>query len=251
MNILLLEDEAPAARRLTRMLADLRPDYQLLAVLDSVEGAVNWLNTYARPDLMLVDIHLADGSSFAIFRQVPLLTPVIFTTAYDAYTLEAFRVNSIDYLLKPIEMDQLAAALHKFESLRQSSPIALPNLTDLLNHLAPSPYKERLLVKTGTQLSSLPTAEIAYCYAEQGVTFVIDGKGHRLIVDYSLDELEAFLAPTLFFRLNRKLIVQLRAIGRIHAYFNSRLKVELLPPATFETIVSRERVNAFKTWLDT
>jgi DNA-binding LytR/AlgR family response regulator len=253
MNLLIIEDEAPAARRLTRMLAELRPDWQVLDVIDSVEAAVTWLRTFARPDLLLMDIQLADGISFEIFRQVTVTTPVIFTTAYDAFTLKAFKVNSIDYLLKPIEEDELAAALQKFETLHDRQPNALPPaLIEFMAQLsAPQPApKERLLVKTGAQLVAVPVASLAYLYADGGLTFAIDAAGKRHVLDYTMDEAEGFLPPAPFFRISRKLIVQVSAIARIHTYFNSRLKLDLTPAPAFEVIVSRERVAEFKAWLD-
>jgi two-component system, LytTR family, response regulator LytT len=257
MNLLLIEDEAPAARRLTRLLTELRPDWRVLDVIDSVEASVHWLRTFARPDLLLMDIQLADGVSFDIFRQVTVTTPVIFTTAYDEFTLKAFKVNSIDYLLKPIEEDELAAALQKFETLHQSAPDALPPvLTQLLAQLSasavarmPAP-KERFLVKSGAQLLAVPVASLAYLYADEGLTFAVDTAGKRHILDYTMDEADGFLPVKSFFRVSRKLIVQVSAIARIHTYFNSRLKLDLQPAPAFEVIVSRERVAEFKAWLD-
>jgi DNA-binding LytR/AlgR family response regulator len=261
MNLLLIEDEAPAARRLTRLIADLRPDWRVLDVIDSVEASVHWLRTFARPHLLLMDIQLADGISFDVFRQVTVTTPVIFTTAYDEFTLKAFKVNSIDYLLKPIEEEELAAALQKFETLHQAVPDALPPaLTQLLAQFSapatgqpaarmPAP-KERFLVKSGAQLLAVPVASLAYLYADEGLTFAVDTAGKRHILDYTLDEADGFLSGKEFFRVSRKLIVQVPAIVRIHTYFNSRLKLDLQPAPAFEVIVSRERVSEFKAWLD-
>jgi DNA-binding LytR/AlgR family response regulator len=257
MNLLLIEDEAPAARRLTKLVATIRPDWQILDVIDSVEAAVNWLRTFARPDLLLLDIQLADGISFDIFRQVTVTTPVIFTTAYDEFTLKAFKVNSVDYLLKPIDEDELATALQKFETLHQATlnnlQAALPTaLTQLLAQLsAPQPaVKERFLVKSGAQLVAVPVSSLAYLYADDGLTFVIDAGGKRHILDYTMDEVDGFLPPKQFFRISRKVIVHVSAIGKIHPYFNSRLKLDLHPAPAFEVIVSRERVGEFKAWLD-
>ncbi|MBO0952295.1 LytR/AlgR family response regulator transcription factor [Fibrella forsythiae] len=257
MNLLLIEDEAPAARRLTRLLADIRPDWTVLDVIDSVEAAVNWLRTYTHPDLLLMDVQLADGISFDIFRQVTVNVPVVFTTAYDEFTLRAFKVNSVDYLLKPIDEEELAAALQKFESLHTAKQAGevheLPStLAQLLNQLAapkPAP-KERLLVRNGAQMVTLPVSSLAYLYSDEGLTFAVDSVGKRHILDYTLDEAADFLPPSQFFRISRKAIVQVSAIGKIHAYFNSRLKLDLQPTPAFEVIVSRERVAEFKAWLD-
>ncbi len=253
MNLLLIEDEAPAARQLTRLLGSLRPDWRVLDVIDSVEAAVSWLRTFARPDLLLMDIQLADGISFDIFRQVTVTAPVIFTTAYDEFTLKAFKVNSVDYLLKPIDADELAAALDKFEALHVAQPGTLPPaLAQFLAQFSTPPPapKERILVKNGAQLAAISVASLAYLYADEGLTFAMDASGKRHVLDYTLDEAEVFLASKQFFRISRKLIVQVSAISRIHTYFNSRLKLDLQPAPTFEVIVSRERVAEFKAWLD-
>ncbi len=248
MNVLLIEDEQPAAKRLTKLLTDLRPNLRVLDVIDSVEATVSWLRTFPAPDLLFMDIQLADGISFDIFRQVDVRTPVIFTTAFDEFTLKAFKVNSVDYLLKPIDPDELAAALHKFDLLQPAS--APPALEKLLQQLAPPTYKERLMVKTGQQLGYVPVSSLAYLYSDEGLTFAVDTAGKRSILDYTLDQTEGFLSPKQFFRISRKLIVNLQAIHKIHVYFNSRLKLDLLPPPAFEVIVSRERVGDFKAWLD-
>jgi len=257
MNLLLIEDEATAARRLTKLIRDLRPTWSVLDVIDSVEASVQWLRTFPRPDLLFMDIQLADGISFEIFRQTDVTTPVIFTTAYDEYTLKAFKVNSIDYLLKPIDEDELAAAVQKFERNHTeltalTETVLPPVLTQLIEQFspAPSPYKERILIRTGPQLVSVPVASLAYLYSEDGVTFTLDTAGKKYILDYTIDEATGFLSPRQFFRISRKVLVQLSAIGRIHSYFNSRLKLDLLPATTFEVIVSRERVADFKSWLD-
>lgn len=258
MNILLIEDEAPAARRLTKLIADLRPNWRVLDVIDSVEASVQWLRTFPRPDLLFMDIQLADGISFEIFRQADVQTPVIFTTAYDEYTLKAFKVNSVDYLLKPIDEDELALAVQKFETLRAGSlqtgsPALAPELVQFIAQLSQpkSSYKERLLVKSGQQLISVPVESLAYLFSDEGVTFAVDGAGKKFMLDYTLDDAEGFLPPRQFFRISRKTIVRLSAISRIHPYFNSRLKLDLQPASAFEVIVSRERVVEFKTWLDT
>lgn len=257
MNVLLIEDEQPAARRLKRLLTDHRPDWHVVDVIDSVEATVQWLRTFPLPDLLFMDIQLADGISLDVFRQIAVRPPVIFTTAYDQYTLQAFKVNSVDYLLKPIDDDELEAALQKFESLRPETPTGNAGspvdstLDKLLRYLTPPAYKERLLVKSGPQLLTVPVSSLAYLYSDEGLTFAVDTGGKRHLLDYTLDEAAAFLDPKPFFRISRKLIVHLPAIHRVHAYFNSRLKLDLLPTPPFEVLVSRERVGDFKAWLDT
>jgi len=258
MNILLIEDEAPAARRLSKLITDLRPGWRILDVIDSVEASVQWLRTFQQPDLLFMDIQLADGISFEIFRQADVQTPVIFTTAYDEYTLKAFKVNSVDYLLKPIDEDELATAFQKFETLRAGSlptggTTLSPELAQFIAQLTQpkSPYKERLLVKIGQQLVSVLVDSLAYLYSDEGVTFAVDLAGKKYMLDYTLDDADGFLSPRQFFRISRKVIVRLSSISRIHPYFNSRLKLDLQPVPSFEVIVSRERVVEFKAWLDT
>ena len=248
MNVLLIEDEQPAAKRLTKLLTDLRPNLRVLDVIDSVEAAVAWLRTFPAPDLLFMDIQLADGISFDIFRQVDVRTPVVFTTAYDEFTLKAFIVNSVDYLLKPIDPAELSAALQKFDSLQPAATSA--TLAKLMQHLAQPTYKERLLVKTGQQLGYVPVNSLAYLYSDEGLTFAVDTAGKRWLLDYTLDQADGFLSPKQFFRISRKLLVHLPAIHKIHTHFNSRLKLDLLPPTPFEVFVSRERVGDFKAWLD-
>lgn len=258
MNLLLIEDEAPAARRLTKLISDLRPNWRVLDVIDSVEASVQWLRTFPRPDLLFMDIQLADGISFEIFRQADVQTPVIFTTAYDEYTLKAFKVNSVDYLLKPIDEDELALAVQKFETLRagslQTGAATLPpELAQFIAQLAQpkTPYKERLLIKSGQQMLSVLVDSLAYLYSDEGITFAVDRAGKKYMLDYTLDDADGFLPPRQFFRISRKVIVCQSAISRIHPYFNSRLKLDLQPALAFEVIVSRERVVEFKAWLDT
>jgi len=253
MNVLIIEDEQPAARRLSSLVLGMRPGWKILDVIDSVEASVKWLRTFPAPDLMLMDIQLADGLSFDIFRHTEVKTPIIFTTAYDEFTLKAFKVNSVDYLLKPIDQDELSAALHKFDSLRATTTGVSSQLEAFIRQLsapAAPTYKERLLVRSGPQMSYVLVGELAYLYSDDGLTFGIESSGKRHILEYTLDEAEVFLQPRQFFRINRKFLVQLTAIQRIHAYFNSRLKIDLHPVPSFDVIVSRERVNDFKAWLD-
>jgi DNA-binding LytR/AlgR family response regulator len=248
MHVLIIEDETPAAERLQTLLSEADPALRTLAVLDSVESSVEWLDSHPRPDLLFCDIQLADGLSFEIFAQREVQAPVIFTTAYDEYALRAFQVNSIDYLLKPVEADQLRRALDKYRRLQ---PQALPDLKRLLEQLhRPPAYRERFLIRLGEQFRYVLTEEIAYFMAESGVVYAVTREQKRLPVDHKVEELEQLLDPRRFFRINRKFIVSLSAIRRIHSWFNSRLKLELEPAAEGETVVSRERVNEFKQWLN-
>lgn len=248
MQVLIIEDEKPAARHLSSLLRQLRPQIAVLDVLDSVKGAVGWLQTFPQPELLFVDIQLADGLSFDIFSKLKQSPPVIFTTAYDHYALQAFKLNSVDYLLKPIDRTELQQALSKFEQSR--SPFNMELLEQLRQSIHQPKFKERFLIKLGQQLHYLPVTEIRYFYSEDGLVRLVqqDGKKHQ--VDYTLDQLENLLSPDYFYRINRKFIIHLEAIHKIHLYFNSRLKLELHPSSEDEVIVSRDRVTNFKNWLD-
>ena len=250
MKILIIEDEGPAARQLEKLLLEIKPDTEILAVLDSVESAAMWLENPPTLDLIFMDIQLADGLSFDIFNKVELQAPVIFTTAYDQFTLQAFKVNSVDYLLKPLEPEELRRALLKYERVFQNRPVYDRRLIDQLMQTIsrPSP-KERFLVKAGQYITYIQVGEIRYFYSEEGLVFAqTNGKKHN--IDYTLDQLEEVLDPNQFFRLNRKIITGLDSIRRISPYFNSRLIVDLHPKTGFDVIVSRDRVAGFKLWLD-
>ncbi|RMG87234.1 MAG: DNA-binding response regulator [Bacteroidetes bacterium] len=250
MKILIVEDEAPASKRLAALIKKERPQYEVVGIVDSVESGVSWLESHPQPDLIFMDIQLADGLSFDIFNKTTLTAPVIFTTAYDQYTLKAFKVNSVDYLLKPIDPDELEKALNKFETFFKNQTPPPANIDKVLELLADKDYKTRFLVKTGANLSYLPVIEIAYFYSDQGTVIALNKKGRRFIVDYTLDQLETHLRPQDFFRINRKFIIHISSIKKIAPWFNSRLKLDLSPATETEVIVSRERVQSFKAWLD-
>ena len=252
MKVLIIEDEKPAAKRLTKMVQQYRADCEILDVLDSVEVAVEWLETYKKPDLIFMDVQLADGVSFEIFGQTEVTSPIIFTTAYDEYALQAFKVNSLDYLLKPIDPEELEKALCQYDKYHQNKNKTVDNaiIEQLLGTLTQKEYKERFLVKIGQQLTYLKVAEIAYFYSNEGLIFACQQNGKRHNLDYTLDQLAEVLNPVDFFRINRKIITNLNSIKKIHTYFNSRLKLELEPATSLETIVSRDRVSDFKKWLD-
>jgi len=252
MKVLIIEDEKPAAKRLTKMVKQYRADCEILEVLDSVEGAVEWLETYKRPDLIFMDVQLADGISFEIFGQTEVTSPIVFTTAYDEYALRAFKVNSLDYLLKPIDPEELEKALCQYDKYHQNKNKTVDNsaIEQLLSTLTKKEYKERFLVKIGQQLTYLRVVDIAYFYSDEGLIFACQQNGKRHNLDYTLDQLADVINPADFFRINRKIITNLKSIKKIHTYFNSRLKLELAPATSLETIVSRDRVSDFKKWLD-
>ncbi len=249
MEILIIEDEQPAARRLEQMLSGLLPLATISAKPDSVQTAVAWLQTHPEPDLIFLDIQLADGLSFKIFEQVTIRSPVIFCTAYDQYAIKAFKLNSIDYLLKPVDPEELQHALRKFQSHRNPPVLSLEQIQSLLQPLVKT-YKTRFLVKLGERIQFVTAADIAFFYSEEKVTFLQTRAGRRFIVDFTLDQLEQLLDPRVFFRLNRKYISSLGVIKDIFTYSNSRLKIHLHGCEDNDIFISREKVAAFKAWLD-
>ncbi|MDX5348651.1 MAG: LytTR family DNA-binding domain-containing protein, partial [Hymenobacteraceae bacterium] len=225
-------------------------DVEILAVTDSIEASVNWLQDNPAPDLIVSDIQLADGSSFEIFRETEVTTPVIFTTAFDEFAIEAFKVNSIDYLLKPIKREELSNSLIKYRKLRrvQAAPI---DYTKLLEVLQPQPksFQKRIVIRFGNSIKKVEIEDVAYFYTHEKVTFLCTFGCKRLPVDYNLDQLEEILDPSVFFRINRQFVVNIAAIDTMHAYSKSRVKIELNPECDLETIVSTERSSGFKHWL--
>ena len=252
MTTLIIEDEKIAAGRLQLLLQQCAPGCTVQAVMDSVEETVYWLKSRPAPDFILLDIHLADGSAFDIFRQVDTIAPVIFTTAYDQYAIDAFKVLSIDYLLKPVTAEALRAAIGKLTLLRHSS---LPGLTDyakllhLLQQQSRQQYKTRFVGKVGQKLFFIAAADTTYFTADNKVVYLYAADGNHYVVEHTLEELETLLDPKQFFRINRSFIVQAGAIDQVRPYINSRLKIIFKSgQQTTEAIVSRERVNDFKTW---
>lgn len=246
MRVLIIEDERPAALQLVRLLHAFNPAIEVLGILDSVENAVQWLRVSTPPDLVFMDIQIADGLSLDIFQHVEVKAPVIFTTAFDQYAVQAFRVNAVDYLLKPVDPDELAAALQRVRERNAPSPEDLIAVARLFQ---PQVYKERFLVKHGQQMSYLRSADIAFFRSADGLTqaFLFDGKKH--FIEHSLDELERLLDPRVFFRAGRSLFIHIEAIVRVTPHFNGRLKLELKPAPPQEAFVSRDRAAAFKAWM--
>ena len=251
MKVIIIEDEKPAAEKLRKAILKYDDTIKLLAMLNSVTSATQWLNQNLPPDLIFMDIELTDGLSFKIFEQCNVSCPIIFTTAYDEYWQEAFELNSIDYLLKPIRQDKLENAINKYKKLQQHFTI---NYTSILQHAHAvnlnTGYRKRFLVKKGIDLLAIKTEEIAYCYAAHKLVFIIDNKGQKFILDRSLNELVKELDPAFFFRINRKYVVNLHHIKRIKTFAKGRLLLELNPPAEDEITISQETVAAFKEWMD-
>jgi DNA-binding LytR/AlgR family response regulator len=254
MKVLIIEDEAPAARRLQQLLEAHDPTIQVVSILDSIEDAVQWLKDFPHPELIFMDIMLADGQSFEIFEQVEVRVPIIFTTAYDEYAIRAFKVNSIDYLLKPIEPLLLAQALNKYRFISQSPGNIREVMESLLNQTkgadARQAFKSRFLIRSGDKFISVETSEVAWFNFEDKLTFLYTTKQKRYVLDHTLDELEKLIDPFLFFRLNRQYITSFSAIKSVHNYFNGKLKVYLTPEMENGIVVSKEKAHYLKLWLN-
>lgn len=246
MKTLLIEDEKPAVRRITKLLQEADPAIEIVATLDSVESSVAWLSSHPAPELIIMDIHLADGSSFEIFRKVNVQSPVIFTTAFDEYAIDAFKVNSVDYLLKPIKHAELESALLKFKNLRNHySGAGIDNLVQQSG----TRFKDRFVIRLGNKIKSVLTSEIAYFYSRDKLSFICDKEGKHYPIDLSLDKLEALLDPEQFFRVNRQIITHLSSIVDIQTSTKSRIILTLKPPCSIESVISSERSAIFKKWL--
>jgi two-component system response regulator LytT len=254
MDILIVEDEPHAQYELMRLLNNISPEHHVLACIDSVEETVRWLQHNKPPDVILLDIQLSDGLSFDIFRKYDVITPVIFTTAYDEYAIRAFKVNSVDYLLKPVKEEELKAALKKLEemTLRFSMTQALPVLKQIGEMIQTQrhDYKTRIIAKIGDQIKHLEIRDVAYFKAEDNEVILVSKDDHRYIIDYSLDQLEKQLNPGEFFRINRSYIAHVASIEKISKYFSSRLLIELRPPAGEKVLISRVKVQEFLKWMD-
>ncbi len=251
MKLIIIEDELPALRRLSKMLLELMPEAEILGSADTIDGAVALFQQHKDAQLALMDIELADGQSFEIFNRIAVHIPIIFTTAYDEFALKAFKVNSIDYLLKPIDPDELKQALEKFKKLQ--SPSNTVNLQELLvsfNQKTEANFKQRFLVKMGQKYLSINISEVAYFNANEKVVYLVTKDQKKYIIDYTLDELEGMVEPKAFFRLNRQYLSKIDAIESISSYFNGKLKIQLNPNVVDEVLVSRERASEFKQWLN-
>ncbi len=250
MRVIIIEDEVPAANRLVKMLHSISDEIDVIKKVDSVEASVRFLQSVGPVDLIFMDIQLADGLSFDIFKQTRVTAPVIFTTAFDQYTLKAFKVNSIDYLLKPIDEKELESAVNKYRRLYEKKENGLSDkILKLVSEMNASRYKERLLIKRGQQLSYLKIESTAYCYAEGKLCYAVDFSNNKYLLENNLSQLEEQLQPNKFYRINRQLLVNIEAVNKVHTWIGGRLKLELMPTVKADTVVSRERVNGFKEWL--
>ncbi len=254
MKILIIEDEPFARAELKRLIKETGREFEVLAEIDTVEESIAWLKSHRQPDLVFLDIQLADGISFDIFRHIHMASPVIFTTAYDEYAIKAFQLNSIDYLLKPVSLEALEQAFKKLDEMQSNlgtgkSPISQDQLEGLLSFSRKN-YKSRILLKLGDQLKSVEINTVAYFYAEEDVVFAILKDKSRFIVDYTLNQLENELNPDEFYRITRGCLTHINSVKKVSKYFNSRLIVELEPPAAEKQLVSRVNVPGFLKWLD-
>lgn len=249
MKVIIIEDEHLAAERLEKMLLKIHPEIVVLAKLESVVDSINWLNSHKSPDLIFLDIQLDDGISFEIFDSIKLEVPIIFTTAYDQYAIKAFEVNSIDYLLKPIEEEALTKAIDKYRSIYQEKQLPADKINILYDQIVKN-YKTRFFVKIGNHFHSVAVNEIQCFLIQDRATFVRTMNGKKYDLDYSLDQIQKMVDPGLFFRINRNYLIHIDAIQDIFSYSSSRLGVKLKMLDHLDMIVSREKVAEFKQWLD-
>jgi len=257
MKILIVEDEDLAVKKLKKTLLSVDETATVVGEADSIKNTVSWLESNPAPDLILMDIELADGQSFEIFNHVQVKSPVIFITSYDEYALKAFKVNSVDYLLKPVQKEDLQAALGKFREMKKlytsetaPSSISIDVLVkELQQKLQNKEYRKRFLVKHGQKLVSVEVDEIAYFFSDGRLNFFKTFDNRKFVVDYTMDELNEMLDPDKYFRISRSFFISVNSVGQIHDYFGNRLILHLKPETDKEAIVSREKVTDFKTWL--
>ncbi len=251
MNVLIIEDEPQAAERLATLIKSLQPDVKISATLDSVKRSIEWIAKNPLIDLIFMDIQLADGLSFEIFDKAEVKAPVIFTTAYNEYALKAFKVNSIDYILKPVDKTELEAAFRKYQNLtQQQRPDKMMESIGYAMQMLTKKYKERFVIKVGEHLKSVEVSEILFFFSLEKTTFAQTKDGRKHILDFTLDQLDGLLDPSRYFRINRKYIVGTDAILDMISFTNSRLKLVLKTSDDNDVIVARERVQEFKDWLD-
>jgi len=253
MNIIIIEDEPLAEKRLSDLIKKYDNEIIVSAKIQSVKKAVEWFNKNPEPDLVFMDIQLGDGLSFEIFEKANINCPIIFTTAFDEYAIQAFKVNSIDYLLKPFDFEELAIAIDKFKkrinNVQDSSSVQSNQIEQVLNMLSKK-YKERFTVKIGEHIKLVSTSDILCFYSSEKATYIFTKEKRNYLLDFSLDKLETLINPKTFFRVNRKFIININAVKDIIAYSNSRLKINIQDFKDEEIIVSREKVNKFKQWLE-
>lgn len=252
MKILIVEDEELAVKKLQKTLAAVDDTAEVVGTAECIKSAVEWLQNNPAPDLILMDIELSDGQSFEIFNLIEVKSPVIFTTSYDEFALKAFKVNSVDYLLKPVQKEELQAALNKFKKLKDDSKSDL-NIESLVKELQqklqPKEFRKRFLVKHAQKLVSIEITDIAYFYSDGRLNFFKTTDNKKFVVDYTMDELEEMLDPERYFRISRSFYVSIDSVDKIDDYFGNRLILSLKPAVDKESLVSREKVTEFKKWM--
>ena len=257
MKILIVEDEDLVVKKIKKTLNEVDASADIVGVTDSITATIDWLESNPSPDLILMDIELSDGQSFEIFSRIQVKSAVVFTTSYDEYALKAFKVNSIDYLLKPIQKEDLEAALNKYKEMKQlyasgdgNTSLNMDSLVkELQQRLQPKEYRKRFLVKHGQKLVSIELEETAYFFSDGRLNFFKTDDNRKFVVDYTMDELEDMLDPQKYFRISRAFYVSVKSISQIHDYFGNRLLLHLKPALDKEAIVSREKVADFKKWM--
>lgn len=249
MKVLIIEDEQATALRLEKLLKEVEPEIEVLAVLESVKSSVTWFKDNKPPDLVFQDIHLADGSSFEIFDTIKLAVPIVFITAFDQYALQAFKVNSIDYLLKPVKKVQLAESIQKYKSIYEKNKDFEPDYAALARLISKKDFQKRFVVRYGQKIKAVEVEEIAYFFTDTGNNYFRTHDNEQYPLDLSLDKLEAFLDPDKFYRVNRQFIISYSAIKEMYTYSKSRVRIVLQPPCELETIASTDRSSDFKKWL--
>lgn len=253
LNVIIIEDEIPSARLLHSMVSSLRPKWEVEIVSGSVDDAVEWFTSHQQPDLIFLDIHLADGDAFDFLSAVHPGSAIIFTTAYDQYAIRAFSVNSIDYILKPVDEQHLSNAILKYESLYNQAWLQsgeyMETLLEALKH-PDRKYRSRFLISGSDEFWSLQVEDVAYFYSEEKTTFAVTSGGREHIIDLSLNRLEEQLNPEQFFRVNRQMILNIDAIDRAVPYLKGRIKVMVHPAFKSDIIISEGKTSAFKLWLN-
>jgi DNA-binding LytR/AlgR family response regulator len=251
---LIIEDEKPAAEHLQRLIKQVDDQIEIITVIASIDEALRWFDNNPLPDLLFLDIQLSDGLSFEIFNHVKIACPVIFTTAYEEYAIKAFKVNSIDYLLKPVGSDDLKYALDKFRTVSHDHNVISDHgirfRVDQVMKLLTNNYKSRFVVNVGMHVRSLEVQKINLFFSLEKSTFLLEGTGKSYDIDYSLDQVEKVVDPVIFFRISRKYIVNINAITDIISYSNSRLKLKVAGSGDDDIIVSRSRLSDFRSWLE-
>ena len=257
MKILIVEDEDLAVKKLQKTLALVDASAVVVGVTDSIKTTVEWLQGNPSPDLILMDIELSDGQSFEIFNRIEVKSPVVFTTSYDEFALKAFKVNSVDYLLKPIQKDELESALNKYRQIKgmyspanTSADFNIDSLVkELQQKLQLKEFRKRFLVKHAQKLVSIEIDEIAYFFSDGRLNFFKTYDNRKFVVDYTMDELEVMLDPDKYFRISRSFYISVESVDQIHDYFGNRLLLHLKPTVDKEALVSREKVTDFKKWM--